>query len=226
MWVKNSLQHAVHIQFPWSSRWNHQLLDFIRLSLHDNKVEWCNCMCKPARRNIKWKQDGVLLLRLDPAPWWYRIQQDKTTAHPNYFELMDQSIKRDCLKEGRDEEGELEGNGEDGKNSCWGSKTLLLCNLSFLFYLSPSPFPRVASCSPHENVPSSVLLHCIFAKVRGKSITQIHEVVIFIVHNAQAILCLNESMWIQRTYFALFPIWGFHENCPWSRHIGSLNSDL
>lgn len=92
-WKKKSLQCAVHAHsFPWSSRWSHQLLNFNCLSLHDpaqrcrvNKVEWCNFMRNPPCRNIKWRQDGVLVLRLDPAPWCYCIQQDKTSAHPNYF---------------------------------------------------------------------------------------------------------------------------------------------
>ena len=87
------LHHAASAQFPWVSRWNHHLFDFNCLSLHDplpryqsDKAEWCNFMCKPPPAGIiKWRQDEVLLLRLDPAPWWYCIQLDKTTAHPNYF---------------------------------------------------------------------------------------------------------------------------------------------
>lgn len=76
-----------------------------------NKVDWCTFMCKPpwAWRNIKRKWVEVLFLRFDPAPWWCCIQQDKTTAHPNHFELMAQSIKRVSLKERRKAEGKGEG---------------------------------------------------------------------------------------------------------------------
>lgn len=110
------------------------------------------------------------------------------------------------------------------------AQPLFLCRISpycgfsllfFLFYLSPftsliafpsSFFIRVVSWSPHENVPSFVLLYCLFRNVQGTSITQIHGVVIFIVYNAQASNLLSE--WVNvdsENLFSFIP----HMRIPW-----------
>lgn len=83
---------------------------------------------KFACRNPKWRQDEVVHLKLDPAPWWYCIQPDKTTAHPNYFQLMGQSIKRHRLKERKEEK---EGGTEELIPSFAAGSLLSLISLAF-----------------------------------------------------------------------------------------------